>query len=576
MPRSKSKSFHEITGLLLLGLGALLFLSLVSYSPHQVPYWVSNLTWTGRAQSNFIGPFGAVLAWYLFKFLGVASFLLAAVLLGCGGAKLIIPSLRLAPRSGWCAGFIFSGACLLHLIPLAAFDAHQYGISERGGWIGSSVGRFLSTNLFGTIGSVIVLTIFYIICLIVMTGIHPVDALHKLMALPPRLPERWRDWQKARAERRAALQAETERATRENRKVERSNARKSPVPRAEAPGPPTQPAEQLSLPVPDMAPAEEPPRPEPKIFDATAPLPPRPRKEKKDKLPPLTPVSCENYELPSMDLLETLDAADHEAADPEELLSVQTTVIDTLAQFGISVAPGDITRGPTITRYEVYPAKGVRVDRILSLERDIARATRAERINILAPIPGKDTVGIEIANSKKQKVTLRELLESDDFHHTKAKIPIALGKDVYGKTIIGDLAAMPHGLVAGTTGSGKSVCINAIIASILYRFTPEDLRFIMIDPKVVEMQIYNSLPHLVVPVVTDPKKVLLAMRWAIDEMEKRYAIFAQDKCPQHHRLQRSPETQEPKGARSGKGAGRPFQAGRCQFRRRARGCGGNP
>ncbi len=166
------------------------------------------------------------------------------------------------------------------------------------------------------------------------------------------------------------------------------------------------------------------------------------------------------------------------------------------------------------------------MDKIVSLERDIARATRAERINILAPIPGKDTVGIEIANSKKQKVTLRELLENEDFHNAKAKIPIALGKDVYGKTIIADLAAMPHGLVAGTTGSGKSVCINAIIASILYRFTPEDLRFIMIDPKVVEMQIYNTLPHLVVPVVTDPKKVLLALRWAIDEMEKRYAIFA--------------------------------------------------
>jgi S-DNA-T family DNA segregation ATPase FtsK/SpoIIIE len=148
------------------------------------------------------------------------------------------------------------------------------------------------------------------------------------------------------------------------------------------------------------------------------------------------------------------------------------------------------------------------------------RSTRSHRF------PVKDTVGIEIANSKKQKVTLRELLESDDFVHTKAKIPVALGKDVYGKTIIGDLAAMPHGLVAGTTGSGKSVCINAIIASILYRFTPADLRLIMIDPKVVEMQMYNTLPHLVVPVVTDPKKVLLALRWAVDEMEKRYAIFA--------------------------------------------------
>ena len=136
----------------------------------------------------------------------------------------------------------------------------------------------------------------------------------------------------------------------------------------------------------------------------------------------------------------------------------------------------------------------MRVDKIVSLERDLARATRAERINILAPIPGKDTVGIELANTRKVKVTLRELMQSAGLEReTNAKLPIALGKDVYGKTIIADLAQMPHLLVAGTTGSGKSVCINALIASMLYRFTPEELRFIMIDPKVVEMQVYNSL-----------------------------------------------------------------------------------
>jgi len=192
------------------------------------------------------------------------------------------------------------------------------------------------------------------------------------------------------------------------------------------------------------------------------------------------------------------------------------------------VAPGDITKGPTITRYEVYPAKGVRVDKIVSLERDLARATRAERINILAPIPGKDTVGIELANSRKVTVKLRELLQSSDWEEAKGhtKIPLALGKDVYGKTIIADLAQMPHLLVAGTTGSGKSVCINALIASMLFRFTPEELRLVIIDPKMVELQAYSSLPHLAFPIVVDPKKVMLALRWLIDEMERRYRIFA--------------------------------------------------
>ncbi|MCS7009108.1 MAG: DNA translocase FtsK, partial [Chthoniobacterales bacterium] len=179
------------------------------------------------------------------------------------------------------------------------------------------------------------------------------------------------------------------------------------------------------------------------------------------------------------------------------------------------------------TRYEIYPARGIRVDRIAALERDIARATKAERINILAPIPGKDTVGIEIANTKKVKVILRELLESEQWLNTKARLPLALGKDVYGNTLIGDLSQMPHCLIAGTTGSGKSVCINAIVASLLFRHSPEDLRFIMIDPKVVELQLFNRLPHLVTPVVTDPKKVLLALKWVIEEMELRYKIFAQ-------------------------------------------------
>src|SRR5213079_3086291 len=284
-------------------------------------------------------------------------------------------------------------------------------------------------------------------------------------------------------------------------------------------------------------------RPAPKVVDATA-LPEESIARKKPSLAELRGSSSRStssapgltgrawdpktYALPGLDLLAEHDPEGRGGADPAELQRVQQTLIDTLAQFGIAVAPGDITKGPTITRYEVYPAKGVRVDKIVSLERDLARATRAERINILAPIPGKDTVGIELANSRKVTVKLREMLQSPDWEEAKAhaKIPLALGKDVYGKTIITDLAQMPHLLVAGTTGSGKSVCINALIASMLFRFTPEELRFIMIDPKVVEMQMYNSLPHLAFPVVTDPKKVLLALRWVIDEMEKRYRIFA--------------------------------------------------
>jgi len=376
----------------------------------------------------------------------------------------------------------------------------------------------LLKNMLGTVGSIIILLLVYASSLILLTGLHPIGAARQIANWPSAYLERRRARKMEEADENERLVLEAERLERQRKKLEKTIAKRGSVP-AETPAEPVAPT------VAELFAESEPARPEPQIIDSSLPPPPK-RKEKKDKFQPLTTLSCENYELPSLNLLDHFENDGRQAADPAELLGIQDTVIDTLAQFGISVSRGDITRGPTITRYEVYPAKGVRVDKIVSLERDIARATRAERINILAPIPGKDTVGIEIANSNKQKVTLRELLESDDFQNAKAKIPIALGKDVYGKTIIADLAAMPHGLVAGTTGSGKSVCINAIIASILYRFTPRGSTLHHDRPESGRDADLHTLPHLVVPVVTDPKKVLLALRWAIDEMEKRYAIFA--------------------------------------------------
>ena len=233
-----------------------------------------------------------------------------------------------------------------------------------------------------------------------------------------------------------------------------------------------------------------------------------------------------NYQLPGIQLLQTPDLTIRPTETKEELMANARLMVQTLAQFGIEVAPGDITKGPTITRYELHPAPGVKLEKIAALTNNIAAALKAERLNVLAPVPGKSSVGIEVPNAVKTKVIMRDLLESPEWLSTRARIPLALGKDVYGHPIIADLAEMPHVLIAGSTGSGKSVCINTIIASLLYKFTPDQLRFVMIDPKVVELQQYNALPHLVVPVVTDPKKVILALRWVVNEMEKRYQIFA--------------------------------------------------
>ena len=233
-----------------------------------------------------------------------------------------------------------------------------------------------------------------------------------------------------------------------------------------------------------------------------------------------------NYQLPGIALLQTPDLTVRPTETKEELMANARLMVQTLAQFGIEVAPGDITKGPTITRYELHPAPGVKLEKIAALTNNIAAALKAERLNVLAPVPGKSSVGIEVPNAVKTKVIMRDLLESPEWMNSRARIPLALGKDVYGHPIIADLAEMPHVLIAGSTGSGKSVCINTIIASLLYKFTPDQLRFVMIDPKVVELQQYNALPHLVVPVVTDPKKVILALRWVVNEMEKRYQIFA--------------------------------------------------
>jgi S-DNA-T family DNA segregation ATPase FtsK/SpoIIIE len=309
--------------------------------------------------------------------------------------------------------------------------------------------------------------------------------------------------------------------------------RKSEAPAAESKPdaeakPETEEAHQAEAADPEEPKAAE-PKPEPLITIADGSVPPPRHKLAPRKPKPMTVASVPmigNYQRPPMDFLQLPDMTIKPTESKEELMANARLMQQTLAQFDIEVSLGDITKGPTITRYELHPAPGVKLEKISGLSNNIAAALKAERIHILAPVPGKSSVGVEVPNAVKTKVIMRDLFESDEWRNTKAKVPIALGKDVYGHPIVADLTEMPHLLIAGSTGSGKSVCINSIIASLLYRFSPDQLRFVMIDPKVVELQQYNALPHLVVPVVTDPKKVILALRWVVNEMEKRYKIFA--------------------------------------------------
>ena len=237
-------------------------------------------------------------------------------------------------------------------------------------------------------------------------------------------------------------------------------------------------------------------------------------------------VEDEHYEYPPVELLSkgTKKAIKGGA---KALTDVATRLQKTLYSFGVQAKVENVSVGPAITRYELKPAEGVRVSKIANLADDIALNLAAETIRIEAPIPGKQAVGIEVPNTEKETVHFRDVVESDSFQDSKSKLSVALGKDVAGNMEIADIAKMPHALIAGATGSGKSVCINTIITSIIYKAKPSEVKFVMVDPKVVELSVYNGIPHLLIPVVTDPKKAAGALAWAVQEMDNRYNLFAQ-------------------------------------------------
>ena len=232
------------------------------------------------------------------------------------------------------------------------------------------------------------------------------------------------------------------------------------------------------------------------------------------------------YRFPSIDLLKR-PSGKNDGMTPEMLKATAAKLQSTLQSFGVNVTVTNISCGPSVTRYELTPEQGVKVSRITNLENDIKLNLAAADIRIEAPIPGKSAVGIEVPNAEASGVLLRTLIESKEFKNDNGKISFAIGKDIGGRIVIWDIAKMPHLLIAGATGSGKSVCINTMIISLLYKYKPEDLRIIMIDPKVVELSVYNGIPHLLIPVVTDPRKASNALNWAVQEMTHRYDLFAQ-------------------------------------------------
>lgn len=493
----KREHVFEIVGIFILALTVLILLSFISYRSQDLPFYTSN---PFSPPKNLINIFGAYLSGACFFFFGWASYLLPFFL--------FLSALKFIRGEGVRVHIAKILGILILGVSICSFSA-MFFISQptarfgRGGIVGLVFSDFLITY-FGRPGAYVILF---------MLGLLSLPLIGEILVFPffQRLLGRLKEW-------------------REKKNANKANSRpmglqpKGAVVAANGATPPR------ALPKIDMA--EEKRAPFSKEPSAPAAVNIKIAKPKapalvKEGAVAASPATDENYVLPSLNLLESPPPLSVRQIK-DDLTENARILEDTLNDFGIAVRVADIERGPVITRYELEPAPGVKIQRIVSLSDDIALTMKAPSVRIVAPIPGKNRVGVEVPNSQTSIVYLQEVLSSEEFRGSDSKLTMALGKDTAGKPIVTDLGGMPHLLIAGTTGSGKTVCVNGIILSILFNATSQDVKFLMVDPKMVELAPYNGLPHLLCPVVTDPKKVATALAWVVSEMDERYQILAKE------------------------------------------------
>lgn len=533
----------QILGIILLGLTVMLLFSLFSYEPEDIALLQNP---PGQPIRNIIGLVGAWTSFAAFMLLGVAAYVLP-LLTGAQGVLCmygdeIRPGMKVGHKLGWMALLLLCAACAMELM-----QAPMYALAERlnipfpGGALGHLLGGLVLIRLLGEIGTTILLTVVVLVGAVCLFDFE-ITALFR----DPRgtLGPGWakvKSWMIPPDDAGEAEEdAEPEPAPRERRKRrKKSESEAEPGPGFRPASAPEPPDVQPMLPEPELD-VEEPeipaPVPEPSVFKTRGTGKAAKSKPSEDTEIVIPEDAGEGahqpWTLPPLDLLQEPKAGVVSDGSREEYL--RRHLENTLKEFGVEARITDVQRGPVVTSFEVLPAAGVRVEKIASLSNNLALALKAESIRVQAPIPGKGVVGIEVPNNKSTLVFAREIIESKhwarakDWRKGKIALPMLLGVDVSGNHLVGDLADMPHVLIAGATGSGKSVCMNSLLAGLLMCRTPEQLRLILVDPKIVEFTAYKDLPHLVVPVITDPKKVGLGLRWAINEMEKRYKLFA--KC----------------------------------------------
>jgi S-DNA-T family DNA segregation ATPase FtsK/SpoIIIE len=493
-------------GWLLLAASVFLLLSVLSYDWRDVG-WLHEPR-PQAAAANLIGPAGALSAFALFMTLGVGAYLAPVTLAGIGVVLLTDRQRRVWPRALWLL------AALLGLTLATELQRDWWtglcanlNIEDGGGLLGHELMRGLLMRGLGRTGAGILVGL--LITAALAFGLEG----RRIAAAWRQAGAAWTALRARMTERARRADEEHEREARAGKarlKEEAEAARKAAAGR-EA-GPTEAGAQPASVRAARKAP---PPAPEPEPEPEPA--------ERNGAAPPSLPT---DYQLPPLDLLEATPPAPPDTGQ-EDSNATAAKIVATLSHFDITVEVTNIERGPVVTRYEVTPAPGIRVERIGQLHSNLALELKATSVRVQAPVPGKGVVGIEVPNATARMVTLREIMEGRAWlkHRDSLRLPLLLGKDVGGADIIADLARMPHLLIAGATGSGKTVCMNAILTGLLMARSPAELRLVLVDPKIVEFSVFNRLPHLAMPVVTDPRKVSLALRWAIAEMEKRYKLF---------------------------------------------------
>ncbi|MDD2654627.1 MAG: DNA translocase FtsK [Candidatus Omnitrophica bacterium] len=484
----KRQHINEIKAIVIFAIALLIFASLISFHKEDLPFYTSH---PNNPPKNLVRIFGAYLAGGTFFLIGWSGYIIVFLLLYWSINKF------LSRETGIRFSKIFFIAVLF--LALSAFFS-TLGSQEasqkflRGGILGSVSSDFL-VKYCGLVGTYIILAVLSILSFIITAEVlvspfvlRFFDRLSSffgnLKAPKISLPQR----------------------------REKKEVLLKPKPKVlPTPAQPLQ-AKPIAPPKIDI----RQPKSQPVIKEAVSKVKPVEEKER----------FIGEYNLPSLDLLDNPPPLSTRQIK-EDLMENARVLEETLNDFGVSVRIADIERGPVITRYELEPAPGVKVNKIVSLSDDIALAMKAPTVRIVAPIPGKNRVGVEVPNTQSSIVYLKEVFSTDDFRKFGSKLVLALGKDTAGKPLISDLGELPHLLIAGATGSGKTVCVNSIIMSMLYSATPQEVKFMMIDPKMVELAPFNGLPHLLCPVITDHKKVSSALNWVVNEMEERYTLLAQ-------------------------------------------------